>query len=46
MITIGSDAHKPEHLAWDFLRVPDYLKENGFSHYVRFENHKPIFVSI
>jgi len=46
MITIGSDAHKPEHMAWDFSRVPDYLRENGFTHYVRFENHKPIFVSI
>ncbi len=45
-ITIGSDAHKPEHLAWDFTKVPAYLKSAGFEHYIRYENHEEIMVKL
>lgn len=43
IITIGSDAHKPEHLCYDFRLMPDYLKSLGFRYYTTFENRKPCF---
>lgn len=46
IITIGSDAHKPEHMAWDFDKVPDFLKEAGFSYFTIFRERKPIFLPI
>ncbi|MCI8328015.1 MAG: histidinol-phosphatase HisJ family protein [Lachnospiraceae bacterium] len=41
IITIGSDAHIPEHVGYDFHLVPDYLKNAGFRYYTVFENRKP-----
>lgn len=46
ILTIGSDAHKPEHLAYDFHRVPDLLKECGFSYYSIFKHRKPEFIKL
>lgn len=43
LITIGSDAHKPEHLCYDFSIVPDLLESLGFRYYATFRNGKPIF---
>ncbi len=43
IITIGADAHKPEHVAFDFEKVPDILKNAGFSYYTVFKNRKPEF---
>ncbi len=43
IITIGSDAHKPEHLCYDFHVVPDLLKSLGYRYYTTFEHGKPIF---
>jgi len=43
LITVGSDAHKPEHLCYDFHRVPELLKRVGFRYYTTFEQGKPIF---
>jgi histidinol-phosphatase (PHP family) len=43
LITIGSDAHKPEHLAYDFNLVPELLKELGFRYYATFVKGKPLF---
>lgn len=43
IITIGSDAHLPEHLAYNFNGIPDLLKEIGFRYYTTFEQGKPIF---
>lgn len=43
IITIGSDAHKPEHIAYDFKKVPAFLTDAGFSYYTVFEKRKPIF---
>jgi histidinol-phosphatase (PHP family) len=42
IITIGSDAHRPEHLCYDFHLIPEYLKEIGFSYYATFVQGKPI----
>lgn len=46
MITIGSDAHKPEHIAYDFHVVPELLKEAGFHYYTIFRNQKPEFIKL
>lgn len=43
IITIGSDGHKPEHIAWDFGKVGSILKDCGFKYYTEFESRKPIF---
>ena len=43
LITIGSDGHKPEHLAYDFHRAEEMLLSLGFKHYATFEKQKPIF---
>lgn len=42
LITIGSDAHKPEHIAYDFKKTEEMLKSLGFKYYSTFENRKPI----
>ncbi len=43
IITIGSDAHKPEHVAYDFDRVKAYLEACGFAYYTEFRNRTPKF---
>lgn len=43
IITIGSDAHKPEHLAYDFHRVKYILEDAGFKYYTEFLKRKPVF---
>lgn len=43
IITIGSDGHKPEHIAYDFHKVSDILKACGFKNYTEFRQRKPIF---
>lgn len=43
IITIGADAHRPEHVAYDFQKVPDILQAAGFKYYTVFQNRKPIF---
>ena len=43
ILTIGSDAHKPEHVAYDFHRVSEVLKACGFKYYTEFKQRKPIF---
>lgn len=46
IITIGSDGHKPEHLAYDFHKVPEILKECGFKYYTIFKKRKPEFIKL
>lgn len=43
IITIGSDGHKPEQIAWEFEKVPSILKEAGFDYFTTFKNRKPEF---
>ena len=43
IITVGSDAHKPEHLCYDFHLVPELLKGLGYTYYTTFVGGKPIF---
>ena len=44
-ITIGSDGHKPEHLAYDFDKCEALLKELEFDGYYIFENRQPRKIS-
>ena len=46
IITIGSDAHRPEHIAYGFREAADLLKACGFSYYTIFRNRKPEFLPI
>lgn len=46
IITVGSDGHCPEHLAYDFHKVKDVLKAAGFNYYTVFRGRKPEFMSI
>lgn len=46
IITIGSDGHSPEHIAYDFDKVPDILRSCGFSSYTVFKKRKPEFIPL
>lgn len=45
-ITIGSDGHKPEHIAYDFDKEANLLEKLGITHYTVFEQRKPIICNI
>ena len=45
-ITIGSDAHTAEHLATDFLRAQEILRQCGFTEIYYYEKHIPKAVSL
>lgn len=44
IITIGADAHKPEHIAYDFAKAEEILKSCGFKYYTEFFD-KSLFLS-
>ena len=46
IITVGSDGHRPEHLAYDFHRVDELLKSCGFKYYTEFRQRKPYFCAL
>lgn len=46
IITIGSDAHKPEQMAFDFAKLPEILNTAGFRYYTIFEKRKPAFIKL
>lgn len=43
IITIGSDAHSPEHIGMEFGRVRERLTKIGFRYLAHFEGRKPVF---
>ena len=43
IITIGADAHKPEHIAYDFTKTEEILKACGFKYYTEFSKQKAVF---
>ena len=43
IITIGADAHKPEHIAYGFAKAEEILKSCGFKYYTEFFEQKPVF---
>lgn len=46
IITLGSDGHAPEQIAWDFEKVPDILKSAGFEYFTVFHERKPEFIRL
>ena len=43
IITVGSDAHAPEHIAYDFDKAEEILRWAGFAYYADFKDRKPSF---
>ncbi len=43
LLTIGADAHQPEHIAYDYHKLRGILQEAGFTHYTVFHKRKPVF---
>ncbi len=41
IVTVGSDAHKPQYVGSEFARVPDVMLEAGFKYYCVYENRLP-----
>jgi len=46
LVTIGADGHKIEHIAWDFKKAEEILKEAGFRYYAVYRRRKPEMVKI
>jgi histidinol-phosphatase (PHP family) len=46
IITLGSDAHKAEHLQADFKTGLELIKEAGFTYLAQFKERKPSFIKI
>jgi histidinol-phosphatase (PHP family) len=46
IITIGSDAHKPEDIASDFDKVCEILKDCGFKYYCVFGSRLPEYIRL
>lgn len=46
IITIGSDGHKPDQIAWEYKKVPLLLKQAGFDYYTIFKQRNPIFIKL
>lgn len=46
ILTIGSDAHKPEHIAYSFDILPEMLRSCGFRYYTVFKERKPEFLPL
>lgn len=46
IITIGADAHAPEHVAYDFAKVPEILKKAGFRYFTVYKERKPDFIKL
>ena len=46
IITIGSDAHAPDQMAYDFAKVPGLLRDAGFRYFTVFQNRTPRFLPL
>ena len=46
ILTLGSDAHAPEHIAYHFKKTAELLKECGFQYYTVFKERKPEFLKL
>ena len=43
IVTIGADAHMPQHIAYEFEKARDILLQCGFQYYTVFKDRKPVF---
>lgn len=46
ILTIGSDSHSPEHLAYDFSRAREMLLSLGYQYYTVFQARRPEFLPL
>lgn len=46
MITIGSDAHSPNHIGYHFTEVMKQIKDYGFHYLVHFQRRNPVMTKI
>lgn len=46
ILTIGSDAHAPEHIAYGFQKLTELLRYCGAGYYTVFQDRKPIFYAL
>ncbi len=46
IITTGADAHNPQHVAYEFEKVPEILRATGFSAFTVFRERKPVFMDL
>ena len=46
IITVGSDGHQPEHLAYDWEKAPDILRACGFNYFTEFHGRKPEMIPL
>lgn len=46
IITVGSDGHKGEHIAYDFDKAVDILKAAGFKYHAVFRHRKAEFIKL
>ncbi|NLG53634.1 MAG: histidinol phosphate phosphatase, partial [Clostridiales bacterium] len=45
-ITVGSDAHKTEHVGLGLNNAADLIKNTGFNSITYYKDKKPFFISI
>lgn len=43
IVTIGADAHRPEHMAYEFQQASEILKACGFRYYTEYRECTPVF---
>ena len=43
IVTVGADAHRPEHVGYEFEKAAGILKDCGFQYYTEFKERKPVF---
>lgn len=46
LLTIGSDAHIPQHIAFDFRKTANVIKSAGFKYYCFYKDRKPEFIEL
>ena len=46
IITVGSDAHQPDHIAYQYEDAGRILEQCGFRYYTIFIGRKPKFLKI
>lgn len=46
IITVGSDGHRPEHVAYEFQKAEEILQECGFRYYTQFKGRRPDFIKL
>ena len=46
IVTIGADAHRPEHVAYEFKKAAEILKMCGFRYYAEYKERRAEFIKI